>query len=81
MIYQKKVGEVCHNHNIGKIFISGIIPSSRTNDDISNIDKKYANCVKNIFEFIEHLQITTDYLRDDGIHLQDTGKSLLVKTL
>ena len=32
---------------------------------------------KNKFEFIEHPQITTDYLWNDGIHFQDTGKSLL----
>ena len=42
-----KVGKICQNHNIGKIFISGITPSTRTNHDISNIYKKYANCVKN----------------------------------
>ena len=28
-------------------------------------------------EFIEHHQITTDYLWNDGIHLLGTGKSLL----
>ena len=42
-----KVGKICQNHKIGKIFISGITPSTRTNVDISNIYKKYANCVKN----------------------------------
>ena len=73
-----KVGKICQNHNIGKIFISGITPSTRANVDISNINKKIGElCKKNNFEFIEHPHITTDYLWHDGIHLQDTGKSLL----
>ena len=73
-----KVGKICQNHNIGKIFISGITPSTRANVDISNINKKIGElCKKNNFEFIEHPQITTDYPWHDGIHLQDTGKSLL----
>ena len=41
-----KAGKICQNHNIDKILISGIIPSTRTNVDISNINKKYANCLK-----------------------------------
>ena len=73
-----KVGKICQNHNIGKIFISGITPSTRANVDISNINKKIGElCKKNNFEFIEHPHITTDYSWHDGIHLQDTGKSLL----
>ena len=35
----KKVGKICHNHSIGKIFISEMIPSKPTNVDISNINK------------------------------------------
>ena len=29
------------------------------------------------FEFIDHKQITTKFLWNDGIHLLDTGKSVL----
>ena len=36
--------------------------------------------IKNDFEFIEHPQITTDYLWNDGTHLHDTGKPLLGET-
>ena len=73
-----KVGNICQNHNIGKIFIPGITPSTRTNVDISNINKKISElCKKSNFGFIEHPQITTDYFWNDGIHLQDTGKLLL----
>ena len=35
-----KVGKICRNHNIGKIFMSGITPSTRANVDTSNINKK-----------------------------------------
>ena len=73
-----KVEKICQNHNIGKILRSGIISSTRTNVDISNINKKIRQlCKKIFFEFIKHPQITTGYLWNDGIHLQDTGKSLL----
>ena len=45
-----KVRKICQSHNIGKIFISGITPSTRTNADISNINKKIStkctNCIK-----------------------------------
>ena len=41
-----KVEQICQNHNIGKIFISGISPSTRINAGISNSNKKYANCLK-----------------------------------
>ena len=34
-----KVGKICQNHKFGKIFISGITPSTQTNVDISNITK------------------------------------------
>ena len=43
-----KVGKICQNHNIGKIFISGIIPSKRTNVDISNTKKKVHELRKKI---------------------------------
>ena len=34
------IGKMCQNDNIGKIFISGTISSTRTNVDISNIKEK-----------------------------------------
>ena len=72
------IGKMCQNDNIGKIFISGTISSTRTNVDISNIKEKIHELWKKIlFEFIEYPQITTDYLWNDGIHLEDTGKWLL----
>ena len=67
---------------MGKLFISGIIPSTRANVDISDVNEKILKLYKkNDFEFIEHPQITTDYLWNDVIHLQDTGKSLTCQKL
>ena len=73
-----KVGKICQNHKIGKIFISGITPSTRKNFGISNTNKKiHELCKRNNFKLIEHPQMTTYYLCNEYIHLQDTGKSLL----
>ena len=33
--------------------------------------------MKYSFEFIDHQQITTKFLWNDGMHLLDTGKSVL----
>ena len=44
-----KVGIICQNHKISKIFISQIIPSTRTNVDISNINKKVCKLSKKQF--------------------------------
>ena len=43
--------------------------------NIFDINKKLRDlCMKYNFEFIDHLQITTKFLKNDGIHLLDTGK-------
>ena len=41
----KKAGKICHDHNIGKIFVLEITPSIQINTDIFNINIKYVNCV------------------------------------
>ena len=44
----------------------------------SDINKKLRElCMKHNFEFIDHEQITSKFLWNDGIHLLDTGKSIL----
>ena len=68
----------CQKYNIGKIYVSAILPSTRTNINIFDINKKLSDlCMKYNFEFIDHQQITTKFLWNDGIHLLDTGKSIL----
>ena len=65
-------------YNTGKIYISVVLPSLRTNINIFDINKKLRDlCMKYNFEFIDHEQITIKYLWNNGIHLSDTGKSIL----
>ena len=73
-----KVGNTCQKYNIGKIYISAILPSTRTNINIYDINQKLRDlCMKHKFEFIDHEQITSKFLWNDGIHLLDSGKSIL----
>ena len=54
------------------------LPSTRTKINIFYINKKLRHlCMKYHFEFINHQQISTNFLWNDGIHLLDTGKSML----
>ena len=54
-----------------------ILPSKRKNN-VFDINKKLRDlCVKCNFEFVDHQQITTKFLRNNGIHLLDIGKSIL----
>ena len=56
-----------------------MLPSKRTNINIFDINKKLRDsCMKYNFEFIDHQQITNKCLWDHGIHLLDTGKSILL---
>ena len=45
---------------------------------VFDIKKKLRDlCMTHNFEFIDHEQITSKFLLNDGIHLLDTGKSVL----
>ena len=75
-----RLGNTCQEYNIGNIYIyiSAILPSTRTEINIFDINKKLRDlCMKYNFEFIDHEQITIKYLWNNGIHLSDTGKSIL----
>ena len=68
----------CQKYNIGKIYISAILPSTRANINIFDINKKLRELfMKYNFEFIGHQQITTEVIWNDAIHLVDIGKSIL----
>ena len=58
--------------------MSAILPSTRTNVNTSEINKKLRDLfMKYNFEFIDHEQITIKFLWNDGIHLLDKGKPIL----
>ena len=72
------IAKTCQNYNIGKIFISSILPTTRSDINISQINESLKNlCMVNNFQFIEHAQITSNFLGKDGLHLLDSGKSIL----
>ena len=51
----RKVGNTCQKYNIGKIYISAILPSTRTNINVFDINEKLRDlCMKHNFEFIDH---------------------------
>ena len=73
-----KVGNTCQKYNIGIIYISAIFSSTRRYINIFDINKKLRDlCMKYNFEFIDHQQITTKILWNDGIHLLHKDKSIL----
>ena len=75
-----KVGNISQKYNIGKIYISAMLPSTRPDINIFDINKKLRDlCMKYSFEFIDHEQITTKLLWNDNIHLLDRGKSTLAQ--
>ena len=74
----RKVGYTCQKYNIGKMYISAILPSARTNINIFGISKTLRDlCMKYNFEFVDQQQIITKFLWNDGINLLDTDKSIL----
>ena len=76
------MGNTCQEYNIEKIYVSAILPSTRRNINIFDINKNLRDlCMKYNFEFIDRQQITTKFLWNDGIHLLDTGKSILGQNL
>ena len=73
-----EIANTCQNYNIGKIFISDLLPSKRTKFSISQINEtlKHLSSRYN-FKFVEHKNLGFDDLWVDGIHLMHSGKSVL----
>ena len=73
-----EIANTCQNYNIGKIFISALLPSKRTKVNISQINETLKHlCSRNNFIFVEHENIGFDDLWVDGIHLLNSGKVML----
>ena len=72
------MANICQNYNIGKTFISVLLPSKRTKVNISQIIETLKHlCSINNFIFVEHKNISFDDLWVDGIHLLSSWKALL----
>ena len=73
-----EIANTCQNYNIGKIFISALLPSKRTIVNISRINETLKDLrFRNNFIFAEHKNISFVDLWVDGIHLLNSGKVIL----
>ena len=62
------IAMTCRSYNIGKIFISSILPSRRTFINTKSINDTLKQlCQENNFAFIDGFQITSNKLWKDGI--------------
>ena len=72
-----QIGTTCQRFNIGKVYISSILTSSRTSFNKDQTNKAIKEfCHKNNFVFIDHQNITSNDLWVDGIHLKHLGKAI-----
>ena len=71
------MGNTCQKYNIEKYIYQQYFHQQEL-ILIFDINKKLRDlCMKHNFEFIDHEQITPKFVWNDGIHLLDTGKSIL----
>ena len=73
----------CRSHNIGKVFISSIVYSTKVNYEllwkVNNFLCK--ECVKNGFHFIDNSAVTERDLWKDGVNMVESGKCLVANNL
>ena len=75
-----QIGTTCQHYDIGKVYVSSILPPTRTSFNINQIDEIIKElCHKNNFVFINHQNITSNDLSVDDIHLTNSGKAILAK--
>ena len=73
-----EIANTCQNYNIGKIFISALLPPKWTKVNISQINETLKHlCLRNNFIFVGHKDIGFNDLWVDGIKLLDSGKAIL----
>ena len=71
-----QIRTTCQSYNIGKVYVSSILPATRTSIDIGQINEVIKElCHKNNFVFIDHQNITSNDLWVDGIQLPNSGKT------
>ena len=73
-----QIGTTCQRYNIGKVYISSILPSTRAFFSKGQINEAIKElCHTNNFVFIDLQNITSNDLSVDGIHLINSGKVML----
>ena len=77
------IARQCRNHNIGTVFISSIVYSTKVNYELLykvNIFL-HEECVKNGFYFIDNAAVTERDIWKDGVHMVESGKCLVANNL
>ena len=75
-----QIGTTCQHFNISNVYVSSLLPSTRTSFNIDQINEAIKElCHKKIFVFIDHQNITSNDLWVDGIHLKNSGKAILAR--
>ena len=75
-----QIGTTCQRYNIGKVYVSSILPLTRTFFNIGQINETIKQLFhKNNFVFICHQNITSNDLCVDGIHLPNSGKAIVAR--
>ena len=69
----------CRNHNIGTVFISSIVYSTKVNYELlcKVNDFFHEECVKKGFYFIDNSAVTERDLWKDGVHMVKSAKCLV----
>ena len=69
----------CRNHNIGTVFISNIVYSTKVNYELlcKVNDFLHEECVKNGFYFIDNAAMTERDLWKHEVHMVESGKCLV----
>ena len=65
----------CRNHNIGTVFISSIVYSTKVNYELLCKVNNFLHeeCVKNGFYFIDNAAVTERDLWKDGVHIVESS--------
>ena len=69
----------CRNHNIGTVFISSIVYSTKVNYELLCKVNHFLHeeCVKNGFYFIDNAAVTKRDFWNNGVHMVESGKCLV----
>ena len=79
----KKIMQIrvtCERFNIGKVYVSSILSSTRTSFNIGQMNESTKKlCHKNNFVSIDHQNVTSNDLWVDDIRLTNSGKAILAR--
>ena len=75
----RKIAEKCFSYGIENIFISSVGYSKISNSYfLERVNAQIAKfCKENNYGFIDHSNINSSHLYDDGLHLLESGKIIL----